>query len=359
MDTLINASSSDANAFLECLLAKMPGEIVLRHFMGVPLMAPFGDNLSLNEAAIVCLDFEWWQEEPKPTTEIGTAERVLKDVLPSVHAENILTTIQVAHARIMPNAHLTNTFAGAGNPEGFHFGTTMFVTELEAKKLVLDTFVRPSSYHPNFLKPIILIGHDVQNEVDHINSAFGIDLHQYGTIVKVIDTQVMAHDAGIKSTKGPKISLGDLLTHFNINFGNLHTAGNDAAGTLMAAILIAFQDFLYPNRQYGKPPAIEQGRNIHDVIDRAMQIGKSLPQPSFGRPYYCTRCGCCNHFRTGCIARVVCTLCRDSKVKQLYNNHDTHMTSRCIYNYKPLPNPDYIVPEDEEMLEAPGMPEDD
>jgi hypothetical protein len=94
-------------------------------------------------AAVVCLDAEWWMKDPKPTTELGTSELMAKNLFPTAHAGNLITSIQTAHARIIPNAHL-NVFPGTGNPECFNFGITKFVTMTEAKQVLIDTFVRPS-----------------------------------------------------------------------------------------------------------------------------------------------------------------------------------------------------------------------
>jgi hypothetical protein len=326
----------DMNSYLAGALAIQGDADVLRHFIGFPFL---GAPAALNEAAIVCLDMEWWQKDPKPTTEIGIAEIMLKGMIPGVHAENILTGIQVAHARAIPYAHLINNFHGAGDPENFHFGTTKFVTSEEAKQVIIDTFVRPRVGGDGSLQPIILVGHAVDNEFDHIQRAFGVDLRSYGTVIKVIDTQVMASKAGIEGPNGPSIGLRDLLAYFNIKISNLHTAGNDAAGTLIAAVLLALKPGLYPSP--GKPPAIVQGRNIQDVVNRVMDIGKSMPPPSWGCIFYCTRCGRDNHVRKTCFAKISCAICRDSGVVRLYNAHKTHTTANCTYQYQFLPTVDH------------------
>ncbi|KAF1912176.1 hypothetical protein BDU57DRAFT_506163 [Ampelomyces quisqualis] len=323
------------NTFLANVLADQPDANVLRHFVGFPIL---GAPTMLNNAAIVCLDIEWWQMDPKPTTEIGIAELLSKGVAPSTHAENILMGVQAAHARLMDNAHLLNSFKGAGDPEVFSFGTSKFVTAEEAKQVIINTFVRPRHGGDGSLQPIILVGHAVDNEFNHIQEAFGVDLRSYGTIVKVVDTQVMAREAGIQGPNGPSIGLNDLLAYFNVSIENLHTAGNDAAATLIAAVLIVLKDGLYP---LGKPPAVVQGRHIQDVVERVMAIGKSSPPPPWGRQRFCTRCDRENHVRANCFAKVNCEICRTSGVKKLYNAHLTHATSKCTYNHYSLPLPDH------------------
>jgi hypothetical protein len=311
---------------------------VIRHFLGSPIL---GTPTALNEAAIVCLDMEWWQKDPKPTTEIGVAEVMSKGVYPSsVHAENVLTTIQAAHARLMPYAHLLNDFAGAGDPENFQFGRTKFVTAEEAKEIIINTFVRPRPGTESSLQPIILVGHAVENELDHIQRAFGVDMRSYGTVVKIIDTQVMAWDAGIRGPNGLLIGLRDLLAHFNIDINNLHTAGNDAAGTLIAAVLLALMNDIYPAGS-GKPPAIVQNRNIQDVVENVMAIGRLLPPPPWGHVVFCTRCNRVNYMRANCVSQVSCTNCRESGIVQRFNAHKTHMTPSCTYRYQTSSDPNH------------------
>jgi hypothetical protein len=263
-----------------------------------------------------------------------------KGLILSVHAENILTGVRVAHARINPHAHLLNSFDGAGDPENSHFGTTKFITAEETKKIIIGTCVRPRHGGDGSLQPIILIGHAVENQFDHTQRAFGVGLRSYGTVVRVVDTQVMAKNAGIRGPNGPSIGLRDLLTYLNIDMSNLHTAGNDAGGTLIAAVLLALVSgfYLVSNR---KPPTIVLGRNIQDVVDSVMAIEKMVPPPTWGRVLYCTRCNRDNHARKMCLAKVSCTIRRDSGVVRLYNAHKTHRTSNCTDQYQALPSPDH------------------
>ena len=220
---------------------------ILRHFLGYPIE---GAPKTINETLLIGLDTEWWEKDPKPTTEFGIGEfrtESLTGLIPGVHAENILTDIRVAHARIIPHAHLINKFRGAGNPEDFHFGTTVFVSPEEASHALTNILARPSTESPNMLRPVIFIGHAIDSDFEQMEKTFGIDLLKLGSIVKVIDTQDLAREVGIHGAKGPNIGLKDLMAYFNIMGSNLnlHTAGNDVAYTMMLAILIALQKELY------------------------------------------------------------------------------------------------------------------
>jgi hypothetical protein len=153
----------------------------------------------------------------------------------------------------------------------------------------------------------------------------------------------MAKRAGIRGPNGPYIGLRDLLAHFNVRIDNLHMAGNDAAGTLIAAVLLALKDAIYPGIGPRKPPPVVRGRNIQDVVDRVMAIGKTLLPPAWGSDTFCTRCDRDNHLRHKCLAKVSCSICRESGVVRLFNAHKTHMTSKCLYQYQDLPPRDHIA----------------
>jgi hypothetical protein len=100
----------------------------------------------------------------------------------------------------------------------------------------------------------------------------GVYLRDYGIPIKVIDTHVMAKVAGVRSSDCPNIGLCDLLLRFNVCIAKIHTAGCNAAGTLMAAILLARQDIVNLADK-GAPQATIYNRNIKDVAERVMAIG--------------------------------------------------------------------------------------
>jgi hypothetical protein len=323
---------------LSAFLAPLREIDVMLHFLGRPLPgAPF----SLDEAVIVSLNLEWWQKEPHPTTEIGIAELHPVGKIPTTHAENILTEIWVAHARIAENAHLVNRFQGAGDPEKFHFGTTMFVKMEEAKKVLINTFCRQRANALGQMQPIILLAHDAEGKFNHIKEQMNIDVLGLNTVIKVIDTQMLAAQAGISGPKGPTISLAHLVDHFNIKPDNLHTAGNDAGYTMITAVLTSLKNDLYGHlsfaQAFGSPPPTVDGLNITQVINKVKKIGKSTAPPPWGRLLYCTRCDRSNHLREKCFAKLSCDICRNSGNFRLERTAGTHMASKCVFQYMPLP----------------------
>jgi hypothetical protein len=309
------------------------------HFLGHPIV---GAPYSLDETVIVCLNLEWWQNDPHPTTEIGIAELHPVGQFATTHAANILSQICVAHARIIEHAHLINQFKGAGNPEEFYFGTTKFVTNLEARQVLVNTFCRLRKDKKGQMQPIILLAHDAESKFEHIKQKMEIDILALNTVVKVIDTQKLADQAGIRSPTGLTISLKHLVNHFNLEHFNLHTAGNDAGFTMITAILTSLKNDLYGQylplkKAFDQPPSIVEGLDIHTVVNNVMAIGKSMPPPLWGTMYYCTRCGLYNHLRTTCFAKLSCTICKYSRNQKLEKNSATHSTAKCVYNYLQLP----------------------
>lgn len=327
-------------------LSEITDTNVLRHFYGSPVI---GAPQVLRDAAIVCLSASWWQKEPYPTTELGIAELTVKGLAPTAHAENVLLGMRVAHARIKNNAHLHNYFAGSGDPEDFSFGTTKFVDMEEAKDIIVNTFTRSrlADGDSGALQPIILVGHAIENLFYYLKQTFKIDLLSYGTIVKVIDTQKLAWEAGIYGPKGPNISLQHLLENFKIRMHNLHTAGNDAAATLIAAVLTALTNDIY---LYGIPQSFVLNRDIQDVIERTRVVGKSEPPPPWGQAKFCTRCNRDNHMRWECYAQVYCYTCEHSGVVRLFNARKTHSTAKCLYKYLKMPPSDHHCVKNDQTL---------
>jgi hypothetical protein len=309
---------------------------VLKHILGYRIAdAP----LSLNDALVICLNLEWWEKEPHLTTELGIGELAPMGPLPGVHAQNHLQQIRVAHARIMEHAHLVNHFPGAGDPEKFHFGTSKFVTMHEAHGILKNTFLRPSIITNDF-RPIILLVHGAENKINHVKEKMNIDIFKLGTVVKVVDTQKLAKEANIGDHKN--IKLQKLVNYFHLQPDNLHTAGNAAGYTMIMAILTALKNELYPymaTSPHPFPPRFVQGVDIRMVINHVMVISKSVAPP-WGKALYCTRCGLLNHLRAQCKAKVTCSICKYSRSKKLEKGHMTHATSKCLYHYWAMPDPD-------------------
>ena len=303
---------------------------LFRHFLGFPI--PGSPSSLLQDVVVVGLDTEWWEKPPHPITELGFSvlrTRGLKALGPGPDATNILSKIEVYHARIRPYAHLMNHSYHHGDPENFLFGTTKFVTAIEARNLLLQMFRWPVSANSNELLPVVLLGHDIGNDMNMIQQHFGIDLSRY--IAKSIDTQVLALEAWIPSPYGGwKIGLKALLKYFGIEGENLHTAGNDIAFTAIVSVLLALKKELYGSES--NPLAIPgNGKSVQDVVRNLQVVGRAKLAPSWGERVFCTRCDSTEHLRAECRRVVSCSACFYSEDGERIKRAYSHALLKCQY----------------------------
>ncbi|KAF1972645.1 hypothetical protein BU23DRAFT_397790, partial [Bimuria novae-zelandiae CBS 107.79] len=187
----------------------------------------------LKNAIASGVDIEWYESGLKRITELGISTLPLDqtfttDPLPK------LNNMTVHHFRIKENAHLVNGRRCEGHLEDFQFGSTGFVTEQEARG-VLNALLCQEGV--GYLRPMILIGHAVENDIQVFRDHLHIDLAEY-PILMTLDTQVMAKELGIEVPPGRKIGLRDLLDSYGVkNKLYLHNAGNDAALTTTVGCL--------------------------------------------------------------------------------------------------------------------------
>ncbi|KAG9193761.1 hypothetical protein G6011_03796 [Alternaria panax] len=192
---------------------------------------------ALQDAVLVALDAEWYEHDDHFITELGVSILDPRSISQptSSSAWDIVSSMENHHVRIKPHAHLTNKDLCKGYPEAFQFGSTTFVGIDEAGTMLQDVFTRRDEF--GNLRPVIFVGHAVDNDYEIIKSRFGLDLEELGTIVATIDTQVLAVEHGlIKPSR--KMRLSNLLAEYNIEEPYLHNAGNDIVCTMIAAFLM-------------------------------------------------------------------------------------------------------------------------
>ncbi|KAF2250390.1 hypothetical protein BU26DRAFT_387166, partial [Trematosphaeria pertusa] len=287
---------------------------VLAHFLGGAQLenAPH----TLDDAVIVGLDTEWFERGCKAVTELGIS---IIDTLSLSRVGSpwtALASMQVHHARIMKNAHMVNGKKCAGHPDRFEFGATKFVTMEEARRLLLDSFSH--SRGDGSLRPVIFIGHAVDNDVDSMKEHLGVDLNELGVIATALDTQAMATELGLVP-ESRLLSLKDLLAEFAIQEEYLHTAGNDIALTTIAAFLltadhVAGSDFW----------RVAHNRSEVASLKSLLQ---SHPAPTQGITTFCTKCDSTSHMFAQCSAAVSCTECAANSDRSRFAH--THKTEKC------------------------------
>lgn len=110
--------------------------------------------------------------------------------------------------------------------------------------ILADIFTNPI---PGVVSPtttprkVIIVGHGLKNDTDYLQT-LGFSLAVYSNVVSKMDTQTLGG-----GTKKAQVGLEKLLLALGVHATNLHNAGNDAAYTLQALLLIGYQYNVDPN----------------------------------------------------------------------------------------------------------------
>ena len=275
---------------------------------------------TLIKAVIIAVDLEWWEFDSKKVTEIGisTLAACEKTSAKPIHQ---LTGMDVHHLRLKENAHLVNGKLCDGFPEDFSFGKTVFVDAAEANQALNTIFVQPDEN--NETRPVILLGHAVDNDVDVLRDHFGFDLAALGNLIMVLDTQIMAAELGLYG--GKKMSLKHILGQYCIEDHHLHNAGNDAGQTMVAATLLAGECATGKGRY--------DGGNQADV-ENVKSNSRSRSGLYWGVPTFCTNCESNTHLVSACQKQTVCARCSEAAVKVGHVPTLDHPTEKCsLFNF--------------------------
>jgi len=249
---------------------------------------------------VVTMDCEMHEIEPRVLTEFGLntfSRKEMAPVLrsPGIHGEMILRNIYYYHIRVRENAHLINWRFVRGNPERNHFGSTRFATKEDAKEFLIETLAWPvdEDNEDGAKCPVIFLGHSVKNDLRMLQEELGIDPKFDSNVVAIIDTQKIANEQGIRrkgQQKGQQIALKSLIQHFGVEFRDGHTAGNDAAYTIISAVQMVLKNSL----------PTDPTRSLQDVVDGVAKDSKGTVV-AFGVPRWCTECKVASHLvQPGC-----------------------------------------------------------
>ncbi|KAJ4349502.1 uncharacterized protein N0V89_008118 [Didymosphaeria variabile] len=270
-------------------------------------------DFQLKDALLVGVDMEWHESNPHIVTELGISVLRLPQTMlgKPIHA---LNDMEVHHLRLKENAHWVNGEKCEGHPEDFQFGTTCFVDGTQAKQALSDTFKRYDTR--GNLRPIILFGHAVGNDIDTLREQFDFDLAALGVIVLTLDTQVMAREVGLSSGN---MSLKNILGQYSVREKYLHNAGNDIAQTMVAASLLAGESVIGRGRY--------QPENQVDV-DNLKAVLRNRSILYWGISVFCTNCDSTQHFVGQCPRTYLCTRCANNPSWK--QNANTHPIEKCI-----------------------------
>lgn len=241
-------------------------------------------NPLVHDVVFISVDIEAYEFAQTKITEIGISSldtRHLAGVAPGDHATNWLPKIRSKHYLVAEHAKLVNKRHVKGCPEKFDFGRSETIRLSTAAQKIRASFgvrVTPnvtgsvrseavSEKKPKY-RNVVLVGHALDNDKQYLK-ALGVSSDPMNTVIDTFDTQRTA-----SGKRNPR-SLKKVLQALDIEPRYLHNAGNDAAYTLQACIVmhvltekqrLAFAELM------GKPAA---GDNVVNANPRDREARKA------------------------------------------------------------------------------------
>ncbi|KAH0371547.1 hypothetical protein KCU65_g1729, partial [Aureobasidium melanogenum] len=193
------------------------------------------------DPVFVCIDLEAFEFAQDKITEVGVSILDSRHVLgtdPGPDGEEWLTKINTRHILIKEHKHLVNKRFVHGCPDQFNFGDSEVVPLKHIHKTLTQLFDNPS---PDSIRAsdrgsrnLIFVGHGLSNDTLYL-SKLKFDPNAKGNIIHKVDTQKFV------GTKKQQVGLSKLLAGLGVEPENLHNAGNDAAYTMQALLLMVVQ----------------------------------------------------------------------------------------------------------------------
>lgn len=196
---------------------------------------PFQSNV-----VFICVDVEAYEKPPRPITEIGISTldtNDLVDLAPGERGTNWMKKIRSRHFRISETGHLHNKEHVQGCADRFEpdFGVSEWISIKEAPQVIASCFrpplSRPSentsvdshgdeseSEEPK--RQLVLVGHDVQNDVEYLRK-IGYDVANLSNLIEAVDTADLYR--AWKHEQNPS-NLGAILLALELIGWNLHNA---------------------------------------------------------------------------------------------------------------------------------------
>jgi hypothetical protein len=198
-------------------------------------------RLKAADPVFVCIDLEAYEFAQDKITEVGVSILDSRHVIgndPGPDGMQWLSKITTRHMIIEEHKRLINKRFVHGCPDKFNFGKSEIVPLNRVHATLTHLFDNPS---PGSVlatdrgpRKLILVGHGLSNDTAYLNK-LKFAPHAKGNIIQDVDTQKFA------GTKKQTVSLSRLMAGLGIDPENLHNAGNDAAYTLQALLLITLQ----------------------------------------------------------------------------------------------------------------------
>jgi hypothetical protein len=307
-----------------------------RRVVNIPAIA----NDLANHTIVVCLDCEHWSNNTDETTEVGIATFGRQNVLPVVangdfgdHGEHLMQQVKFYLLRTIETSHLPNQNPESRGVDGNRFGQGRFVMFAEARQILTDLFVQPIDRVPGLTGnyPIVVLGHDVGHDKNNLKSkAIAFDMDPIGTVVRYIDTQMLARDKGYwMMPRNEQIGLKRLVEELGFEHSDSHTAANDAGRTLISAFQIVLGG--HPCKKF----AFKSMKQVADNLEcySVASFGEGLG----GAEKYCWKCGTVGHMKADCRATGLhCNECAENGCEINPGNEHVTMHCLCIANKKAL-----------------------
>lgn len=199
------------------------------------------ERLKAAEPVFVCVDLEAFEFSQDKITEVGVSILDSRHVVgtdPSADGSNWLSKINTRHMIIKEYKHLVNKRFVHGCPDKFNFGHSELVPLKHIRDTLIELFNNPTSEplrpSDNGSRKLVLVGHGLSNDTAYLNK-LNFAPHAKGNILQDVDTQRFV------GTKKTTIGLSKLMAGLGVDPENLHNAGNDAAYTMQALVLITVQ----------------------------------------------------------------------------------------------------------------------
>ncbi|KAI9736672.1 MAG: hypothetical protein M1834_000876 [Cirrosporium novae-zelandiae] len=182
-----------------------------------------------NSVLIISLDIEANERNHKQVTEVGLSmldTNLLHATPPGENGKNWIELIEAHHVRTDEYKHIVNHEFVGGNPNGFEFGESEFISIRNIPKLLSSLFSQGRN--------VVMVGHGIHGDFNMLR-AIGFDITNHSNhIVQILDT-VTLYNAW-KKIYGQIMSLAGIMQVFDFPAWNLHNAGNDAYYTLEVMI---------------------------------------------------------------------------------------------------------------------------
>lgn len=301
---------------------------LLTHWLRVHAIDGLDDDMHLElcDAVIIGIDAEWYEHDSDYITELGITiidpRNIPEHLWPNPW--KVVDGMIAAHFRIKENAHMINGDLCPGRPDQFQFGTTKFLALKEASDMLADVLNRHDEGEPRL---ILLLGHDVGNDVRMLEKHFNVDWDATGEVL-LIDTQNIAVDTGYASP-GERIGLSRLIGKFGIEEEYLHNAGNDIVCTSMAALGMIGNHVIDDPDNAGKAYYKDLRVYLKSTPDWLLgDTRKHMVTPSSllksRTKKWCTNCEVGRHDNSQCRERYKCKTCGEK----------THTTKKCLIPIK-------------------------